>query len=134
LAYEAKGRVMLHTGRYPEAIRPFERNVALSGGNAINRGWLGYTYAKADRRRDAEQVLGELQRRARDGYVSGTALAMVYAGLGDTTQAFHWLETAAEQRDPFLLYFYVTDPILEGLRRKPRGAALLRKLNLPVTR
>jgi hypothetical protein len=60
------------------------------------------------------------------------AFALLHAGLGDTTPAFHWLERAAEERDPLLIYFLVTDPFLEGLRKDPRGTALLRRMNLPV--
>jgi hypothetical protein len=44
------------------------------------------------------------------------------------------LEAAAEERDPFLLYFFVVDPIMEGLKKSSRGAGLLRRMNLAGNR
>lgn len=55
---------------------------------------------------------------------------MLSAGLGDTTAAFRWLNRAAEERDPFLAYFFVVDPILSGLKTDARGVALLERMNL----
>jgi serine/threonine-protein kinase len=130
LAYEARGRVMLHTGKYADAVRSFERVVELRQGNAINRALLAYAHTKRHQRGEAERLLRELEDRAREGYASGTALAVAHAGLGDTAAAFTWLNRAAEERDPLLLYFFVVDPILEGLKKDPRGMALLRRMNL----
>jgi hypothetical protein len=31
---------------------------------------------------------------------------------------------------PFLIYFFVVDPILKGLRQDARGTALLKRMNL----
>jgi hypothetical protein len=92
---------------------------------------LGYAYTRVNRRQDAERLLGEVEQAHRTSYASGTALAMLHAGLGDTTEAFRWLEIAAEERDPFLVYFFAVDPVLDGLRRHPRGVALLKRMNLP---
>jgi serine/threonine-protein kinase len=130
ITYEARGRALLHTGRYPEAVRAFERVNQLGANNAINKGWLGYAYARANRRSEAERLRRELQLLERQRYASGTALALVHTGLGDTAQAFRSLHRAAEERDPFLLYFFVADPVLKGLRRDPRGLALLERMNL----
>jgi serine/threonine-protein kinase len=134
LAYEARGRVMLHTGRYAEAARSFARVNELSQGNAINKALLSYAYAKLNRRSEAEQLLRQLETQAKKTYASGTALAVARAGLGDTTAAFKWLERAIDERDPLLLYFFVVDPILDGLKQDPRGVALLRRMNLPHRR
>jgi TolB-like protein/Flp pilus assembly protein TadD len=134
VAYEARGRVFLHTGRYAEAVRAFQQALELAEGNAITQSLLAYAYTRVARRSDAARLLSKLETQANREYASATALAIVHAGLGDTTAAFRWLETAAEQRDPFLLYFFVVDPILGGLRQHPRGQELLRRLNLPAVR
>jgi eukaryotic-like serine/threonine-protein kinase len=132
--HETRGRVLLHTGRFHEAVRAFERNLELSGRKAMTLALLGYAYTKVNRRREAEQFLRELRDPDRAGYASPTALAILHAGLGDTSQAFRSLEAAAEERDPFLLYFFVVDPIMEGLKKSSRGADLLRRMNLAGNR
>ena len=58
-------------------------------------------------------------------------IAEVHAWRGDTDLAFDWLDRAVEARDGGLLYLKF-DPLLEGLRRDARFAALLRRLDLPV--
>ena len=55
---------------------------------------------------------------------------LLLAGMGDTAGAFVSLERAVEIHDPFLVYHFVSDPLLEGLRREPRGEALLRRMGL----
>jgi hypothetical protein len=59
---------------------------------------------------------------------------MLTAGLGDTAQTFVWLERAREAHDPFLVYNFVSDPLMDPIRRHPRGAAILRAMGLPETR
>jgi hypothetical protein len=51
-------------------------------------------------------------------------------GLGDTVEAFVWLRRAAEIHDPFLVYNFVTEPLVEPLKRDPRGGAILREMGL----
>jgi serine/threonine protein kinase len=130
VAYETRGRVFLHTGRNSDAVKAFQRNLELSGRKAMTLALLGYAYTKAGRGGDAERVLRELQRAQQDRYASATAIAILHAGLGDTTEAFRSLERAAEERDPFLVYFFVVDPILSGLRKDARGVSLLQLMNL----
>jgi TolB-like protein/tRNA A-37 threonylcarbamoyl transferase component Bud32/Flp pilus assembly protein TadD len=130
IVQETRGRVLLHTGKYQLAVEAFERNVELSGNNAIAMALLGYAYSKVLRTEEAQRILSDLESVRETGYTSGTALAILHAGLGDTTRAFQWLDTAAKDQDPFLIYFFVVDPILDGLRKSERGKALLGRMNL----
>ena len=130
VAHEALAQVYLLQNRPADAIPSFQRALELSGRHALNLALLGYAYTKVERLRDAEQLLRELEGRADSAYASPIAFALLHAGLGDTAGSFHWLERAADERDPFLIYFFVTDPFLEGLRKDSRGVALLRRMNL----
>lgn len=95
---------------------------------------LGFTYARAGRRQAAEALLSELLDRRSKGYVRAASIAMLNAGLGDTAQAFAWLDRARQVHDPFLIYNFVSEPLMEPMRRHPNGAALLRAMGLPETR
>jgi hypothetical protein len=94
--------------------------------------FLGYAYAKAGRRPDALRLLRELKDRAAQGYVSPTNIGVLMAGVGDTVGALQWLERAVQEHDPQLIYNFVPEPILEGMRRTPEGAALLKRMGLPL--
>jgi Flp pilus assembly protein TadD len=110
----------------PVLRRAFEPTVRLSMPLAI----LGYALAKSGRRAEAEGILRELLERQRQGYIVPTSLAVLSAGLGDTTETFTWLRRAVEAHDPFLLYNFVNDPIMAPFRRDPRGQEILRTMGL----
>ena len=99
---------------------------------------LAVGYAGAGRAEDARRLLEELRARASREYVRAFHLAAVCAALGETEEAFVWLEKAYQERD-------ITLPLLrEGghvpgtslmtlpdpLRSDPRYRALLRKVGL----
>jgi tetratricopeptide (TPR) repeat protein len=134
LTNSALGEVYLALGRPADAIRALEKALDPVVRHSAELGLLGYAYAAAGRRTDALRLLRELEERSARSYVSGTNVALLLTGLGDTTQAFRWLERAAQDRDPFLSYHFATHPLMEGLRRDPRGMALLQRMNLPPSR
>jgi serine/threonine protein kinase len=70
------------------------------------------------------------QAQRRTGYSSAYAIARLYADLGNKDQAFHWLNTAYQERDA-LLEGLKTDSLLDPLRSDPRFAELARKVGLP---
>jgi len=61
--------------------------------------------------------------------VSAYHVAAIYGALGDTDEAFEWLDRAYEERSPWIGYMNV-DPRLDPLRSDPRFDALLRKARL----
>jgi tetratricopeptide (TPR) repeat protein len=58
-------------------------------------------------------------------------IAEVYAFRGETDPAFEWLERSYRVRDPGLTEIK-GDPLLNGLKRDPRYAALLKKMGLTL--
>jgi tetratricopeptide (TPR) repeat protein len=130
LSNEYLGSTYIALGRYGEAVPVLRR--ALEPGQRLSStlSVLGYALAKSGHRAEAEQIIAELLERQRRGYISPTSLALVHAGVGDTTQVFVWLGRAVEARDPFLIYNYVTYPMMAPFRRDPRGQAILRAMGL----
>jgi tetratricopeptide (TPR) repeat protein len=134
IANEYLGTLYLFQGKPAEAVPLLERAVDLTVRRSFNLAVLGYGYAKAGRRKEAEALLRELLERRSKGYVSSATIALLTAGLGDTTQTFAWLRRAVEIHDPKLIYQFVNQPLLEPFRRDPRGMAILRAMRLPQTR
>jgi TolB-like protein/DNA-binding winged helix-turn-helix (wHTH) protein/Tfp pilus assembly protein PilF len=86
-------------------------------------GQLAAATALSRRRRDAEQLVGELLALSRRGYVSPALLAVAYVALGDRDRAFDWLERAYEERANLMMYFAI-HPLFDSLRDDPRYATL----------
>ena len=73
-----------------------------------------------------------MERLAASRYVSGDAIAAVYAGLGDADRAFAALDRA-ERDHAFTLVFVGLEPMFASLRPDPRFHRLLERIHLALT-
>jgi serine/threonine-protein kinase len=91
------------------------------------QGYLGYAYAVSGERAKAEETLRELEELAKHQYVSPTAFATIYLGLGQKEKCLDWLEKAYEQQDSACWYLKI-DPIYDSVRNEARFQALVQKV------
>jgi Flp pilus assembly protein TadD len=129
-AYNRLGWAYLHQGRHEQAIAEFQKAVTLSGSDPDLLMDLGYAFAMAGKRDAAKRVLEELKKQREHGFVASSAIAIVSGALGETDEAFAWLEKAYEERDPQLTYLKVS-PRFDPLRHDPRFQNLQRRVGLP---
>jgi len=89
---------------------------------------LPIVYHALGREDYAERVLSELV----EGYseIAAFQIAEACASMGRTDDAFHWLETAYEQRDVGMLDF-LSQPSMANLRQDPRFDSLREHMGLP---
>jgi tetratricopeptide (TPR) repeat protein len=112
-------------------LAEMEDAVALSPGDPPTLVDLGYAYAVAGRRAEAQKVLDQLNELSKQKYISGYFVARIYAALGDQDKAFAWLEKAYEDRSMASGFGTIkTDPAYDPLRSDPRFQDLLRRMNL----
>jgi TolB-like protein/Tfp pilus assembly protein PilF len=126
-AMNTMGFVLSADNRSAEAIPFLERSIAVSHGNPAATGVLIRAYALAGRREDALRLLAELQKRSEAGYVPAAAFVNGYLGLGDTEQAFVWLERAYKEQSN-ILQFLKVHPYFDPIRGDPRFADLVRRV------
>ena len=107
---------------YPEAISELKA----MGNGPMFVTMLGYAYARAGQKSDAQRILAELRTRDR---VHTFSLAYLHLALGDRDKALTFLEKAFEEREHLMGLLKVA-PDLDTLHSEPRFAILLRKLNL----
>lgn len=126
------GYVYLQKGMYSEAIEIFE-------GISPKNKWLaaaplGFAYAKAGRKADAQRILDEIEEQSQknnpqEPKIPSQERAIVYIGLDNKDQAFFWLEKAFQERFAPIISL-TSDPIFDGLRSDRRFADLARRINL----
>ena len=92
---------------------------------------LAFAYTTVGRRADAQKILTELQQQSSTAYVSPYMIATIFAGLGDKTRAFGYLQKSYDEKSPDLAYFIKADFRLDSLRSDPRFAELVHRLALP---
>ena len=71
----------------------------------------------------AQELLDELEEKARDYYVSGTALALANLACGRETEAIAHLERACRERDWWGRRWLVSMPLGMTCRSTPASAA-----------
>lgn len=118
-------------GRHDEAVDALERARELAEASPDVTAALAYAYGRAGHTDDARRLLSELRERSASQYVPAYLLAVVHVGLGENDDAFHWLEIALRERQPYMLYLAV-EPTLDPIRTEPRYPDLLRRAGLPV--
>lgn len=111
---------------YQEALGQLQKTYEMpeNYGRTMIRADIGHLYAVWGKQAEARQVLAELLTKSEQSYVSAYDVAVIYAGLGETEQAFFWLDKAIEQR-PFWLCWLKLDPRLDGLRADLRFRNIL---------
>jgi DNA-binding winged helix-turn-helix (wHTH) protein/TolB-like protein/Flp pilus assembly protein TadD len=87
-----------------EAIADGER---FAGGNSSIISLRGYVLATSGRAAAAREAVKTLEAISRTRYVPPYATAMIYAGLGERTPMFEFLEKAYAARDVHLIYLLV---------------------------
>jgi hypothetical protein len=132
--------MLIAAGRYEEAVTHCAGNaeclaVARLGQGRVNEAiqllsteensrYLGYAYARAGRREDAEKLAAEA---APNPYFQ----AIIYAGLGDKDRTFEALNSTADQLGAVRIGRALNEPVFALLRGDRRVNALRRKVGLP---
>jgi TolB-like protein/Tfp pilus assembly protein PilF len=130
-AHQTLGWIYLHSGKQDDAIREFQDALKLSGSNDTDLLLdLGFAYALSGRRNQAGIILGKLEKLHQQGAVPAASIGILHGALGESNQAFAWLEKACDERDPQLTYIK-TGRRFEPLRNDPRFDQLVRRVGLP---
>ncbi|MBI3652848.1 MAG: winged helix-turn-helix domain-containing protein [Acidobacteria bacterium] len=114
-------------GKFVRAVEEIHKARSLSRRDLFGLANLGYIYARAGQRHDAQKVIEKLLAMSKQQYVSGYSIATIYALLDDGERAFQWLETAYEKRDDFMTFLQV-DPRLDKLRADRRFLSLMKRV------
>jgi len=117
-------------GMYAEAISLGETSIAADPTSNFFLQSLGYAYAKAGRRSEAEGVVRKLDELGKRQYMERFGAATIYAALGDRDKAFAELERSFAARDWAIARISV-EPLIDPLRGDPRLKDLIRRMGLP---
>jgi DNA-binding winged helix-turn-helix (wHTH) protein/Flp pilus assembly protein TadD len=129
-AHLVLGAVLEQEGDYAGAVASLRKAAELSGGDPVILSSLAHACARAGRQREARALLKELRQLGERRYVPPCNLALIHVGLGETRQAYRWIERAFEVRDINLVWLGV-NPRFDPLRPDPEFGELLRRVGLP---
>ncbi len=124
-------KVYQHTGRVAAALQELDLAFQLSEGNTEALSLKGYTLAHLGRRTEAQQVLRMLLETAQTRFVPPYNVALLLAGLGDSSAVYEWLEKARLNRDVHMVFLTV-EPKWDPFRGDPSFQSLLERCGLPL--
>ncbi|HJX93492.1 MAG TPA: tetratricopeptide repeat protein [Pyrinomonadaceae bacterium] len=123
------GSAYIVNGKFDEAIALGEQGLQISPTSPNFLYITGLAYAKAGRRREAEQFIDRIREAAKTRYVRPVWTASIFAALGEKDKAFAELENGFAERDCFMPRI-TEDPFMDPLRDDPRFKELLRRIGL----
>jgi tetratricopeptide (TPR) repeat protein len=121
-------KIHIEQKRLDAAVAELQKAREFSGGNTEAASLLGYALAKAGRREESLSTLDELKSMVNRRYVPPYNIALVYNGLGETDEAFDWLERGFREHDVRMTLLKI-DPKWNNLRNERRFVELMRVMN-----
>ncbi|HEX9656568.1 MAG TPA: protein kinase, partial [Bacteroidota bacterium] len=120
--------ILKEQAKIKEAVK-FLDEIPLSGLSSNNLGFVGNTYAALGERSKATLILRRLLADHKSKTVDPVAIAMVYAGLGDTDSTIAWLQKGLEERSELLPNTRAWEQF-DVIHKDPRYFAILKKMGL----
>jgi len=127
-AHTGMGDLYVQEGRLEEAAASYRTAMGLSDDPHAPMS-LAYVQAVSGNRRGAEEILDRLESEGKN--LSPAILAAISAALGDSDEAFDWLDEAYQQKD-WLLMFIWGHPWFDSLRDDPRFLDIVRRMGLTL--
>jgi len=124
------GNLYVEKGMFKEAIEAYQKE------GVVSPRWrwdLVRTYALAGRKDEARKMLAELlegEPKPSAADVDGWLLPAVYAALGETDEAFRWMEAAVKEHNSYIPWMR-ENPNFASLRSDPRFQDLVNYMKLP---
>lgn len=126
-AHFCLGLTYIGQQRHKEAIAKFREVCRMANEGYLPQAFLGYAFAISGRKSEARKALKQLKENATRDYVSSYGIAVLYAGLGERDDAFHWLEKSFEERSDWLIFLKVA-PEFNILHDDARFVDLLKRI------
>ena len=111
-------------GRPQAAVASLRTALDRSAGSPVMVSALAHALAVGGDASEARQLLRGLETAADERRLLGYEIALVHLALGETDEAFRWLDRAYEERSAWLAYAAV-EPRLDVVRSDERFIRLL---------
>lgn len=131
LAHLWLARTLLEQGKYNAALGETAAAEQKARAWSVLVAARGFTYGKAGMIDDAEAVLQEMDALSKQRFVTAYGVALVHAGLGQSDEAFRWLDRAFDERSHWLVWLRL-DPRWKGLHGDARFAELISRMRYPA--
>ncbi|GAA4431687.1 adenylate/guanylate cyclase domain-containing protein [Pontibacter saemangeumensis] len=131
LSHRLAGLCYMALNRFEEAISTFKHLVKISNRHQQAVNGLIWAYCSNGDVEEANVLMDELKERAVTEYIGGSYVGLSAAHLGDLDTAFHYLEQACDDREPYIIQLNHSPSVPALLREDPRFQKLLDRIGFP---
>ncbi len=125
--YAYLASALLAVGHTEEAWTMTQKAKELGRGLPFCEGGFGYIAGTLGHTAEARDVIADLTGRRDRSYGPALPIAWTWLGLGDVESCLHWMQTALDEREPYLAAVAVA-PIYDGVRSNPKFRRLLQSV------
>jgi TolB-like protein/class 3 adenylate cyclase len=132
-SYHKLGKIYLNTGKYDEAIEILKQGIVVSNGRVPSLlSDLAIAYFNKDQLEETFDIIDELKSLEALGPQGSPAfsLGQIYAGMGDSNQAFEWLEKSYEAHEVEMIWLKI-EPQFKSIWNDPRFVDLMERVGFP---
>lgn len=122
------GWVYKRLGDLSKSLESFQTAAAIDDASLFHAA-VAHAHGLKGNHTAAREILARLEQQGKERFFSTYCRAMVYIGLNEKDEAFHWLEEAFEERSEMLTWLRVGAEFDE-LRSDARFPELLRRIGL----
>jgi TolB-like protein/Tfp pilus assembly protein PilF len=119
-----KGYILIEIGDADEAVAEIEKGMNLMPDSALAKYYYCFALAAANRQNYARQVFDEMKNS--DAYVKPMFLGLASVAVGEIDEAFKYLNIAADEFDPWLVWLG-TEAKLKPIHSDKRFLELLKR-------
>jgi TolB-like protein/Tfp pilus assembly protein PilF len=130
LAHIWLGRVYQVKKMYDQSIDEYKKALTVMSGWPVAYAQIGNVYGVSGNHQQARVILDSLNSFATKKFVTSYGMALVYAGVGEKTKVYEWLNKAYDERSHWLVWLNV-DPRWDEFRSDPQFTELLARISLP---
>lgn len=116
--------------KYNDAFNAFEKSLKLQY-HFETLSMIGYANAKAGRKKEAQNILKELEEKSKRYYIAPQYFGIIHSGLGEIEQAFKYLNKTLIECNSDIISLKC-DPRWAPIRSDPRYQSMLLKIGLPI--
>ncbi len=133
ISHISQGNILMKMERYGESIASFKRALKISNRHHFAVNALIWNYCLTGKTEEARSLMNELKVRSEKEYIAKAFTSLSAAYLGETEEAFTFLEKAFDDRDPILLNLKYENWGPAWFRKDPRFQEILGRLGLSKT-
>lgn len=124
------GATLTELQNYERALIMFHKSLNIQF-NFETLAMIGYTYARADKKEEAYEIIKQIELQSTDNNQQSTKLSRIYFAVGEKETAYEILNQALENHEADLIALKI-DPRFRKVVNEPRFKELILKVGLPI--